>query len=231
MSSRLRAEARIALAYAIAIPFVVFFAALLAVWVLDATTSPTLSYEHELLLHTVPAVAAGAVLFIVAGLAAAENRDDAARARWAVRAAPLLLSAAAPTALSAWLILVEGHAGLNGLIVLPALILWGGVGGEWLAHRWVARGRSGDTLLVRALGTAVLVTGMLMVSAWVMRSPAGELEVARAKCRDQYSKSRTADDSAFTHQWKPTVARGLGTRSCVELLAGESAGAPGTPSR
>ena len=196
-------------------------AVILEIAVLDSTSSPTLLYTHELLLHTVPAFVAGAVLFMAVALGAHQGTTDEMPPRWLLRAAPLLLSAVAPTALGGWLVFVEGYSKLNGLIVLPALILWGGVAGEWTAHRWLANGHPASTLIRRSFVGAGSVVGVLVLSAWVLRSPAGELEVARSKCREQYARSRTAEDSAFAHQWKPTVARELGTRSCSELLPAE----------
>lgn len=146
MRSQRRAEARIALIYLLSIPGVMIAAVILEVAVLDSTSSPTLSYTHELLLHTVPAFVAGTVLFMVIALGAHQEPTDEMPPRWPLRAAPLLLSAGVPTALGGWLVLVEGHSKLNGLIVLPALILWGGVAGEWTAHRWLAHGRPAYTL-------------------------------------------------------------------------------------
>lgn len=219
MRTRGRAEAVLALVYVFAIPFVMVAALLVQLAVLDVTSSPTLSYKLLLLLHTVPALVAGALLFMAVRLAAQENVACASLARWPLRTAPLVLAAAAPTAIGAWLVMAQGNSRLNGLIVLPALVLWGGTAGEWIAHSWIARGRSGGSLLRRSFWSAATVVGALVLSAWILRSPQGELEVARRECRAQYSRSRTAEDSAFADQWKPTVARQLGTRSCSELLA------------
>lgn len=225
MRAQWRTEAVLALVYLLAVPFVVFLALFVQIAVLEVTSSPTLSYELLFLLHTLPALVAGALLFILVGLIAHENVADASLARWPVRAAPLLLAAAAPTAIGVWLIVVQGHWKLNGLIVLPSLVLWGGIAGEWIAHAWFARGRSGNLLLRRSFFSVATVVGALVLSAWILRSPQGELEFARKECRTQYSRSRTAEDSAFTDQWKPTIARELGTRTCAELLAAEQSAA------
>lgn len=215
-----------ALVYVVAIPAVLIAAIIIEIAVLDVTSSPTLSYAHELLLHTVPAFVAGAVLFVMIRVGAQQEGPDALRARWLVRAAPLIVSAAVPTAFGGWLVLVEGHSELNGLIVLPALVLCGGTAGEWIAHHLLAKGYPGGMLLHRSFMGAGALVGLLVLAALMLRSPEGELEVARGECRKQYARSHTAEDSAFADQWKPTVARALGTRSCSELLARDPDAAP-----
>lgn len=226
MRSRWRTEAAMALVYTVAVPAAVFAAAVVQITILDVTSSPTLSYTHKLLLRSVPAFATGAVFFVIVRVGAQREGADVHRARWLVRAAPLILSAAVPTALGAWLVLVEGHSRLNGLVVLPALILWGGIAGEWFAHHVLAKGRPSDMLLRHVVMGAGAVVGLLVLSALILRSPEGERNIARNECRKQYARSQTAEDSAFARRWKPTVARELGTRSCSELLARDPAAPP-----
>ena len=226
MRSRWRTEAAMALVYTVAIPAVLITALIIEITILDLTSSPTLTYAHELLLSTVPAFATGAVLFVVVRAGTQRDAPDALRARWLVRAAPLVLSAALPTALGGWLVLVEGYTRLSGLVVLPALILCGGVAGEWIAHHLLAKGRTSGMLVGRSVMGAGAVVGLLVLSALILRSPEGERNIARNECRKQYARSKTAEDSAFAAQWTPTIARELGTRSCSELLASDPAAAP-----
>jgi hypothetical protein len=169
MSARVRAEAGLIVSYIVAVPFVAFLAAVVQIPVLAATWGPGVPHWLELLSGTLPAALAGAFLYMMLRLAAESYVADPSLARWPVRTAPLLLAAGWLTAVALRL-LMDRQSQLNGLVVLPAITLWGGVVGEWLAHRWIARGLDTSTLIRRFLLGAATSIAWLVISAWFLRT-------------------------------------------------------------
>jgi hypothetical protein len=109
---------------------------------------------------------------------------------------------------------MDGHSQLNGLVVLPAITLWGGVVGEWLAHRWIARGLDTSKLIRHFLLGAATSIAWLVISAWFLRFPPAEMDEVRRKCHASYARARTAADSARIARWEPTVNGRPGPGTC-----------------
>lgn len=214
MSARARAEAGLILSYILAVPFVVFLAGMVQIFVLDAAWGPGVPHWLELLSGTLPAALTGAVSFMMLRLAAEDYMSNASLARWPVRAAPVLIGAGWLTGMGL-MMLAEGHRALNGLMVLPTLALWGGAVGEWLAHRWLARGPGAMLLIRRFLLAATAATAWLVIAAWFLRFTPAELDVVRRKCKASYADDRTAADSAKTDAWSPTVNGRPGPGTCA----------------
>jgi hypothetical protein len=214
MSARLRAEAGLLLSYATAVPFVVMLAAIAQLPVIQATWAPGVPHWLELLSGTLPSALAGAFLFMMLRLAAEHYMTNASLARWPVRVAPMLLGAGGLTAMG-WMMLAEGHPGLNGLIVMPAGALWGGAVGEWLAHRWIAHGRNTSMLTRRFLLAAFTTVAWLVIAAWFLRFTPAELRVVWSKCEAAYARARTAADSARVDLLEPTVNGRPGPGTCA----------------
>lgn len=171
-------------------------------------------YWLELLSGTVPAALAGAFLYMMLRLAAESYMDNASLARWPVRAAPLLLVAGWLTVVGVRL-LAGGHP--HSLVVLPTATVWGGIAGEWLAHRWIARAPDANLLVRRFLLAATAGIAWMVIAAWFLRFTPAELDVVRGKCQASYARARTAADSARVDLMEPTVNGRPGPETCAPI--------------
>ena len=216
MNARGRAEAGMALAYLVMMPVVLLFAGFVQILVIDWTWHPGVPHALGMLSGSLPAVLTGAFLYmgIRAGLEGSAPGVPLARAP--VRLAPVLLAAAAFTALGMRL-LWNGAPGLNGLVVLPALTFWGAAAGEWVVHRWLTRGRDPSALVARFFFFSAGAVAWLMIAGSFLNTPRAELEVGRGRCTRLYAEAHTAEDSAMVDHRRVPLGSELGERTCAQL--------------
>lgn len=204
-----------ALGCLLALPVVIFAAGAVQIWVVDVTWRPGVPHAFGMVSGSLPAFLTSVLIYMLIRLGCEGSAPGVPLARWPVRLAPIVL-------LAVWLTWVGmgrlwAAGAVNGLVVLPALTLWGATGGEWVAHRWLARGQDASGLVSRFFFFAAGGVAWLMIAGWFLHSPRAELERAREKCDASYADARTAADSATIHAFRPVVAGETWTSPCAAL--------------
>lgn len=221
MSARGRAEAGMALAYLVAMPIVILIAGVVQILVIDWTWHPGVPHALGMVSGSLPALLTSAFLYMAIRLGVEGSAPGVPLARAPLRLAPVLLAAAGFTALGVWLLWEQ--APLNGLVVIPALTFWGAAAGEWVVHRWLARGRDASALVGRFFLFSAAGVAWLMIAGSLLNTPRAELEVARGRCDKLYAGSRTRGDSVVVDHRPINLGSELGERTCAQL---RSAAAP-----
>ena len=191
MSARVRAEAGLAIGYLMALPFVVIFAGILQVVALYWMSVPGVPSWLAMLGSGIVALLTGALAFMVLRLCLQAFASGVPVARWPLRLAPVVLSAAALTVVGLRETLESGT--VEGLIVMPPLIIWGAAAGEWVVHRWLARGRDAARLFGRFFLFTCAGIAWLAVARSALNTPRAE---QAARCEEAYADAGTPADRA-----------------------------------
>jgi hypothetical protein len=206
MSARIRAEAGMAIGYLIALPFVVILAGMVQFMAFDWMSPPGVPHWLAMLGSGIAGVLTSALSFMVIRLCLQEFASGVPAARWPIRLAPILLSAAALTITALVEALEDG--GIEALTVMPPIIIFGAAAGECLVHGWLARGRDASRLFGRFFLFAFAGIAWFAIARWVLNTPRAEATAARARCEEAHALAPAHVDQ------QPIFA--AGERTCAQ---------------
>lgn len=194
-----------AIGYLIALPFVVVAAGLVQALAFFWASVPGVPHWLAVLGSGIVGLLASALSFMVLRLCLQEFGPGVPVARWPLRLAPLVLSAAA--------LMVDGFT-IGGWIVL---LILGAAAGEWVVHRWLARGLDASRLFGRFFLFAFAGLAWLAIARWLLNTPRAEHALAREQCEGAYARARTPIDSAMLDHRSISPSSG---RTCAQLRFG-----------
>ena len=212
MSARIRAEAGLAIGYLIALPFVVLLAGFVHFVAFYWLSVPGVPNWLAVLGSSIVGVLTSALFFMVIRLFLQEFGSGVPFARWPLRLAPVVLSAAALTTTALLEILEDGN--IEGSAVMLPLIIWGAAAGEWVVHRWLARGRDVHRLFGRFFLFAFAGIAWLAIARSALNTP--RAEQAAVRCERGYAEADTPADHAAVDEW--AISPGS-ERTCSDLRA------------